>query len=122
MTLIINTMLLDKEIAYLIFHITRWVIALVIFIVIFSHVWTRKGYEGHDGILDLKEVDKFFTHIISAASYLTLDALSIWEPIMSYQLSWEWKAVFAGGFLGSGFYIIFGSTIKKRLTTDNDKQ
>jgi hypothetical protein len=78
-------------------------------------VWTRKGYEGTNGILELSEVDKFITHIISAGSFLTLDSLSIWEPIMGYSLSWEWKIVFAGGFLGSGFYLMFGSTIKTKF-------
>lgn len=105
----------DKELAYLTFNSIKWLAELVIFIIIFSHVWTRRGYEGTDGILDLREVDKFITHIISAGSFLTLDSLSMWEPIMNYVLSWEWKAVFAGGFLGSGFYLMFGSTIKSKL-------
>lgn len=98
----------DKEVVYLVFHGLRWIISLVIFIIIFSHVWTRKGYEGADGILDLPEVDKFITHVVSAASYLTLDAMAIWEPIMGVSTSWEWKVVFAGGFLGSGAYILLG--------------
>jgi hypothetical protein len=110
----------EKEITYLAFHGFRWTCALVIFIIIFSHVWTRKGYEGHDGILDLLEVDKFFTHIISAGSYLTLDAMAIWEPIIGHETSWEWKAVFAGGFLGSGAYIILAG-FKRRLI-DHNKQ
>jgi hypothetical protein len=108
-------MISEREIWYLTFNVLKWIAEFVIFIIIFSHVWTRKGYEGIDGILELREVDKFITHIISAGSFLTLDSLSIWEPIMGYSLSWEWKAVFAGGFLGSGIYLMFGSTIKSRL-------
>lgn len=108
-------MITEKEIAYLTFNALKWFGELIIFIVIFSHVWTRKGYEGSNNTLELHEVDKFITHIISAGSFLTLDSLSIWEPIMGYALSWEWKLVFAGGFLGSGFYLMFGSTIKSKL-------
>jgi hypothetical protein len=108
----------DKEIAYLVVHNLRWFIQLSIFILIFSHVWTRKGYEGHDGILDLLEVDKFYTHIISAASFLVLDSMAIWEPIIGHEISWEWKAVFSGGFLGSGAYVIFAG-IKKQFTANN---
>jgi hypothetical protein len=105
----------DKEIIYLAFHSIRQMAEVIIFVVIFSHVWTRKGYEGHDGVLDLKEVDKFITHIISAVSLITLDTMQVWEPVINHPVSWEWKIVFAGGFLGSGIYILFGPRLKAKL-------
>jgi hypothetical protein len=108
----------SQEITYLIFNNGRWAIELIVFVVIFSHVWTRKGYEGLDDRLELHEVDKFYTHIISAASFLTLDAMAIWEPIIKHEISWEWKVVFSGGFLGSGAYVILAG-IKKQFTTNN---
>lgn len=105
----------DVQTVYLIWNSVRLVLVAVLFILIFSHVWTRKGYEGKDGVLDLQEVDKFVTHIISVVCYVALDSMQIWEAILGTTISTEWMIVFAGGFLGSGIYIVFGGLLKKKL-------
>lgn len=110
-----------KELTYLSFHSIVWVIFLLVFVYMFTHVWTRKGYEGIDGKLDLQEVDKFVAHVISAVSFLALYAQEMWVILMQFHVSAEWKYIVAGGFLGSGLYIVFGSIIKKKLADQHEK-
>jgi hypothetical protein len=97
-----------------------------IFIVIHSHIWTRKGYAGINDILELHEVDKFIAHVLAEASFVALFVICMLEPLvykyMNFNVTLGTKAMFSMTFLGSGAYMFFGAAIKKRLAKDQEEK
>ena len=92
----------EYEIVHIVITSTMTAFFCTIFIVIHSHVWTRGGYEGKDHTLELHEVDKFVTHILAEASFVSLFVICMLEPLvvkhMRFIYTTETKVMFTLAF------------------------
>lgn len=79
--------------------------------IVHSHIWVRKGYEGHDEILELREVDRFIAHLIMWASLICTFFFIGMNPLVERHIGFRIGIEFIGAMssfgLGSGAYIAF---------------
>lgn len=98
------------------------VVAITIFVVIHSHVWTKNGYAGLNLKLEDHEVDKFISHVLSEGSFIALVLFCLLDPLLVYNLRYsysiETKVIFGSTFLGSGAYTIFSQILKNNKYKD----